>query len=137
MHTPTKQAPEATLQLYAPHCVVGTCSHKSPSPKILVHPPAGAASNPFPVLLIAQIGGSLQNQEYPQYDIGIAAEHFCLQATELGLGTCMLGWFNQKKIKQLINIPRNRKIGLVITLGYAPDDYKQRKKILLRLTLEK
>lgn len=79
--------------------------------------------------LIAQIGGSLKNQEYPQYDIGIAAEHFCLQAAELGLGTCMLGWFNEKKIQQLLNIPRKRKVGLVITLGYAPDDYKQRKKI--------
>lgn len=79
--------------------------------------------------LIAQIGGSIKNQEYPQYDIGIAAEHFCLQATELGLGTCMLGWFNETKIQQLLNIPRKRKIALVITLGYAPDDYKQRKKI--------
>ena len=36
--------------------------------------------------LIAQIGGSLKNQEYPYYDIGIAAAHFCLQAAELGLG---------------------------------------------------
>lgn len=79
--------------------------------------------------LIAQIGGNIKNQEYPQYDIGIAAEHFCLQATELGLGTCMLGWFNEKKIQKLLNIPRKRKIGLVITLGYAPDDYKLRKKI--------
>uniref|UniRef100_UPI00321660F4 nitroreductase family protein n=1 Tax=uncultured Draconibacterium sp. TaxID=1573823 RepID=UPI00321660F4 len=79
--------------------------------------------------LIAQIGGGIKNQEYPQYDIGIAAEHFCLQATELGLGTCMLGWFNEKKIQHLLNIPKKRKIGLVITLGYAPEGYKQRKKI--------
>jgi len=79
--------------------------------------------------LIAQIGGSIKNQEYPQYDIGIAAEHFCLQATELGLGTCMLGWFNEKKIQKLLNIPNKRKIGLVITLGYPPEGYKQRKKI--------
>lgn len=79
--------------------------------------------------LIAQIGGSLKNQEYPQYDIGIAAAHFCLQAAELGLGTCMIGWFDEKRIKQLLNIPENRKIGLVITLGYAPEDYKLRKKI--------
>lgn len=79
--------------------------------------------------LIAQIGGKLKNQEYPQYDIGIAAEHFCLQATELGLGTCMLGWFDEKKIQKLLNIPSKRKIGLVISLGYAPVDYKQRKKI--------
>ena len=79
--------------------------------------------------LIAQIGGSIKNQEYPQYDIGIAAEHFCLQAADLGLGTCMIGWFNEKKIQKLLNIPKKRKIGLVITLGYPPEDYKQRKKI--------
>jgi len=79
--------------------------------------------------LIAKIGGTIKNQEYPQYDIGIAAEHFCLQAAELDLGTCMLGWFNESKIQKLLNIPRQKKIGLVITLGYAPEDYKLRKKI--------
>lgn len=79
--------------------------------------------------LIAQIGGSLKNQEYPMYDIGIAAAHFCLQAAELGLGTCMIGWFDEKKIKTLLKIPEKKKIGLVITLGYPPDDYKLRKKI--------
>ncbi|MCY1721029.1 nitroreductase family protein [Prolixibacteraceae bacterium Z1-6] len=79
--------------------------------------------------LIARIGGSVKNQEFPQYDIGIAAAYFCLQATELGLGTCMIGWFNQKKIQKLLHIPKKRKIGLVITLGYAPEGYKQRKKI--------
>jgi nitroreductase len=79
--------------------------------------------------LIAQIGGSIKNQEFPEYDIGIAAEHFCLQAAELGLGTCMIGWFNEKKIQELLNIPKKRKIGLIITLGYPPEGYKQRKKI--------
>lgn len=79
--------------------------------------------------LIAQIGGSLKNQEYPMYDIGIAAAHFCLQAAELGLGTCIIGWFDEKKIKTLLKIPEKKKIGLVITLGYPPDDYKLRKKI--------
>ncbi|MGM0619685.1 MAG: nitroreductase family protein [Bacteroidota bacterium] len=79
--------------------------------------------------LIAQIGGGIKNKEYPQYDIGIAAAHFCLQAAELGLGTCMIGWFDEKKIQQLLNIPKKRKIGLLITLGYPPEDYKVRKKI--------
>ena len=78
---------------------------------------------------IARIGGALKNQEYPQYDIGIAAEHFCLQATELGLGTCMIGWFDEKRIQQLLNIPKKRKIGMLITLGYPPEGYKLRKKI--------
>jgi nitroreductase len=79
--------------------------------------------------LIAQIGGKVKNQEYAQYDIGIAAAHFCLQASELGLATCMIGWFDEKKIQKLLHIPKKRKIGLVITLGYAPEDYKLRKKI--------
>jgi nitroreductase len=79
--------------------------------------------------LIAQIGGSIKDMEYPKIDIGIAAAHFCLQAAELGLGTCMIGWFDEKKIRQLLNIPEKRKIGLVITLGYPPADYKVRKKI--------
>ena len=79
--------------------------------------------------LIAQIGGSIKNQEYPMYDIGIAAAHFCLQAEELGLGTCMIGWFDQKKIQQLLKIPEKRKVGLIITLGYPPEDYKMRNKI--------
>jgi len=79
--------------------------------------------------LIAQIGGSIKNMEYPQIDIGIASEHFCLQAAELGLGTCMIGWFNEKKIKTLLHIPPQKRIGLVITLGYPPEGYKQRQKI--------
>lgn len=79
--------------------------------------------------LIAKIGGSIKNQEYPEYDIGIAASHFCLQAADLNLGTCMIGWFDEKKIKQLLQIPKRRKIALLITLGYPPEDYKTRKKI--------
>lgn len=79
--------------------------------------------------LITQIGGSIKNREFPLIDIGIAAEHFCLQATELGLGTCMMGWFNEKKIKSLLNIPKKKRVGLVISLGYSPNEYKQRQKI--------
>lgn len=79
--------------------------------------------------LIAQLGGKVKYQEYAQYDIGIAAAHFCLQATELGLGTCMIGWFDEKKIQKLLNIPEKRKIGLLITLGYPPEEYTVRGKI--------
>lgn len=70
--------------------------------------------------LITQIGGRLKNKEWSLIDIGIAAEHFCLQAAEEGLGTCMLGWYNEKPIKKLLNIPEAKSIGLLITLGY-PD----------------
>ena len=78
---------------------------------------------------VPTIGGRIKNKEYPLIDIGIAAEHFCLQAEEEGLGSCMLGWFNEKEVQRLLNIPKSRKIGLLISLGYAPDDYRIRKKI--------
>lgn len=79
--------------------------------------------------VITQIGARLKDREFPLIDIGIAAEHFCLQAAELGLGTCMLGWFDEVAIKRLLHIPEKTRIGLVITLGYAADDYPLREKI--------
>lgn len=78
--------------------------------------------------VITRIGGIIKNKEYPLIDIGIAAEHICLQAAEEGLGTCMLGWFNEKPIKKNLKIPSTKTIGLIITLGYAPNDYRMREK---------
>lgn len=73
----------------------------------------------------ARIGSVIKDKEYSLLDVGIAVEHFCLQATELNLGTCIMGWFDEKKVKKLLNIP-NKRVPLLISLGY-PDD-KVRKK---------
>lgn len=78
---------------------------------------------------ITRMAGNIKNKDFEWTDLGIAAEHFCLQATELGLGTCMIGWFDEKKIIELLSVPKNKRIGLVITLGYAAENYKQRQKI--------
>lgn len=66
----------------------------------------------------AKIGSVIKDKEYSLLDIGIAVEHFCLQATELGLGTCILGWFDEKKVKELLGI-KNKRVPLLITLGYS------------------
>ncbi len=79
--------------------------------------------------LVPTLGRIIKDKEYSLIDIGIAAEHFCLQATEEGLGTCMLGWFNEKPIKELLQIPKSRRIGLLISLGYEPEGYKMRQKV--------
>jgi nitroreductase len=79
--------------------------------------------------LLTEIGGRLKKKEYPLIDIGLASGQLCLQATELGLGTCMLGWFDEAALKKLLHIPKDKTIGLLITLGYAPDDYRVRQKI--------
>jgi nitroreductase len=84
-----------------------------------------ASQAPVMVVLVIEastrlnrIGAAVKRRDYPFMDVGIAAEHFCLQAAELGLGTCMIGWFNQRKIRRLLGIPAAKRIGLVISLGY-------------------
>jgi nitroreductase len=59
--------------------------------------------------------------DYPLIDAGIAASQLCLQAAESGLGTCMIGWFNAKKIKRLLYAPRGARLALLITLGYPEE----------------
>lgn len=79
--------------------------------------------------MITELGGRIKEKEYPLMDVGIAAEHFCLQAADEGLGSCMLGWFDERKVKTLLHVPEERNIPLLITLGYTPENYKHRKKI--------
>ncbi|HOI87617.1 MAG TPA: nitroreductase family protein [Lentimicrobium sp.] len=71
----------------------------------------------------------VKKKEWPLIDIGIAAGHFCLQAAELGLGTCMIGWFDEKKLQKLLHIPAGKQIGLLITLGHPEEGYTLRRKI--------
>ncbi len=79
--------------------------------------------------VITEMGGHLKKKEYPLIDVGIAAEHFCLKAAELNLGTCMVGWFDEQKVMELLKVPNSKNIPLIITVGYPPEGYKQRKKI--------
>jgi nitroreductase len=81
-----------------------------------------------PARMLSQIGSTVKDKDLSLIDTGIVAEHFCLAAAELGLGTCMLGWFNEKKVRQLLHIPKGKRIPLIITLGY-PADQKKRRKI--------
>ncbi len=78
--------------------------------------------------LITLVGSAIKDKEYPLIDIGIAAEHFCLQAASEGLGSCILGWFNEKRIKQLLNIPANKRPLLIITLGYPAKPTREKKR---------
>jgi len=78
--------------------------------------------------LTSKVGGLIKNREFPLIDIGVAAAQFCLQAAELGLGTCMLGWFDEQRIKSLLHIPRRTRIGLLITLGYPAEGCTLRPK---------
>ena len=75
----------------------------------------------------ARIGSVIKDKEYSLLDVGIAVEHFCLQATELGLGTCIMGWFDEKKVKKLLNIG-NKRVPLLISLGYPDSDTRNKSR---------
>ena len=67
---------------------------------------------------IARVGGMFRGTKYYLIDIGIAGEHFVLEAEDLGLGTCWIGWFNERAVKSILNIPQHKKIDILIALGY-------------------
>jgi nitroreductase len=71
--------------------------------------------------VFAKVGGIVKRKDFSLMDIAIAAEHFCLQAAEEGLGTCLLGWFNEKKVKKTLSIPRLKRVELMISLGFSAD----------------
>lgn len=77
--------------------------------------------------LTSKMGELIKRKDYTSMDIGIASEHICLAATELELGTCMMGWFDEKGIKRLLNIPMNKEVHLVISLGYFEDKLPRNK----------
>ena len=78
--------------------------------------------------LSAKISGKANDQKYAQMDIGLSVENFCLAAAEQGLGTCIMGWFKEDKVKMLLGIPEGLKVRLVLAVGY-PNDPQPREKV--------
>ena len=76
--------------------------------------------------MLSAVGSVIQVKEYRLLDIGIAANQLCLQAAALGLGTCMVGWFDENKVKRLLGVDKKRRIPLLITLGYSDAPVRQK-----------
>ena len=76
--------------------------------------------------MLSAVGSVIQDKEYRLLDIGIAANQLCLQAAALGLGTCMVGWFVENKVKRLLGVDKKRRIPLLITLGYSDTPVRQK-----------
>jgi len=76
----------------------------------------------------SKIGSVLKGKEYSLMDIGIAATHFCLQATDLGLGTCIIGWFDEKKVRKLLHVPNKKRIPLLLSVGYSTNEVRQKQR---------
>ena len=81
-----------------------------------------------PVLLViseedyvasAAFGARVKGNDYRSIDIGIVAAYITAEATARGLGTCILGWFDDAKIREICSL--SGAVRLVITLGYAKE----------------
>lgn len=71
-------------------------------------------------------------------DIAIAVEHLCLAATEQGLATCWVCNFDASRCKELFELPDNEEPAVIIPLGYAADEPKEKKrKTIEEITLAK
>ena len=88
-----------------------------------------------PVLLVisekpynktAAIGAKLKNNDYRSIDIGILSAYITAEATAQGVASCILGWVDSDKIKEICSLDGT--VRLVITLGYAADNTVRNKR---------
>ncbi len=76
----------------------------------------------------SEICNFVRNTRLYLIDIGIACEHFTLRAAELGIGTCILGWFNEAAVKKLLDIPKTKKVEIILSMGYPAENFQPREK---------
>ena len=80
----------------------------------------------MPYVKSAALGAKLKKNDYRSIDIGIVAAYITAEATAQGLGTCILGWLDDGKIRELCDLDSH--VRLVITLGYPSEGDKLRSK---------
>jgi nitroreductase len=64
-------------------------------------------------------------------DLGMAAENMMIEAIELGLGSCAIASFSEKPIKNLLEIPDDLDLVLLLSMGYPAENPKPRSKMTL------
>ncbi len=101
---------------------LGTRSHDAPLAIIVCAETGIAWKRPQDGLITTQI------------DATIVTDHMMLQATNLGLGTCWLTWFDPAIIRKEFAIPEQFEIINILVIGYASDDAKPKPKDRLELT---
>lgn len=79
-----------------------------------------------PYVKTAALGAKVKNNDYRSIDIGIVSAYITAEATAQGLDTCILGWLEDAKIREICGL--DGAVRLVITLGYTSRDDKLRVK---------
>ena len=79
-----------------------------------------------PYVKSAAMGARVKNNDYRSIDIGIAAAYLTAEAAAQGLGTCILGWLDDEKIRKICGL--DSPVRLVVTLGYPADAPRAKKR---------
>ena len=80
-----------------------------------------------PYVKSAAMGAKLKKNDYRSMDIGIAVAYLTAEAAAQGLGTCILGWLDDEKIRNICDL--DQPVRLVVTVGYAKEGDVLRKKV--------
>ena len=94
--------------------------------KFAVDAPVMLVISEMPYVATAALGARVKKNDYRSIDIGILAPYITAEATAQGLGTCILGWLDDERIREICGL--DAPVRLVITLGYAKEDDKLRPK---------
>lgn len=80
------------------------------------------------VNLSSGVGGWVKQKDYAQMDLGLLAAHITLAAHAEGLGSCILGWFNESRMRELLAIPDSKRVWLDIAIGYSLQPLRPKKR---------
>ena len=80
----------------------------------------------MPYVASAALGARVKGNDYRSIDIGILSAYITAEATAQGLGSCILGWLDDQKIREICGL--DGAVRLVITLGYPRDGETLRAK---------
>ena len=94
--------------------------------KFAAQAPVQLVISEMPYVKSAALGAKLKKNDYRSIDIGLATAYLTAEAAAQGLSTCILGWLDDAKLRQICDL--EHPVRLVITLGYAKEGDKLRPK---------
>ncbi len=95
--------------------------------KFATQAPVAIVVSEMPYVKSAAMGAKVKGNDYRSIDIGIVTAYLTAEATAQGLSTCILGWLEDGKIREICGL--SHPVRLVITLGYAHPEDRLRNKV--------
>lgn len=78
--------------------------------------------------LVDKAADKIKNLDFSANDLGLAVANLCLRATELGLGTCIIGWLQAGKIAKMLPLSSGEKVKLIVAIGYSADSPRPKRR---------